>query len=449
MKSQKTGIRQGLYLEFFSTIVPRGCGIAAYNRDHVNNTVIDPRVEGWGLFSIVSDKNKNFNGLSLPYAPYEREHIRYEIDQYNPKDFDKAGDKAVEVAKYMKEFGILSGIYLQHEFGLYGKNHKKDDSIVGLLKKFYENNIATVTILHTVETKSKEDKSEEEHKNNVMRGIFRYTDKAVCISPSAIKMLMEKYGAPRGKLIHIPHGVPETIISESREELKGKYDFSGRHVFTSIGHISRGKGLEYAIDGFAEVLKGEYKDKNPVFFIAGTTHEDIARQEGEVYWESCVKRARERKIPGAIIDEKGKITDLYGKTIEDIKGKKIVFLHRKLKDKEIPEIMHMSDTGVVVNLNEEQYSSGPGSQWTGRSRITIGTESIFFKDLEKQGVGLLVPFRDSGAIADRMNHVLGLERVHFNNLEYLASDIGSTRTWPIIATAKLNLMEKLIMHRAA
>ena len=299
------------------------------------------------------------------------------------------------------------------------------------------------------ETEPKENKAEEEHKGKVMRGIFKFTDKAVSISPSGIPMLMEKYDAPRGKLIHIPHGVPETIIPESRDELKAKYEFTGRHVFTSIGHISPGKGLEYAIDGFAEVLKGKYKEKNPVYFIAGTTHEDIIRKEGEVYWESCVTRAKERKIPGAIIDEKGKITDLYGEPIKDLKGKKIVFLHRKLKDEEIPEIMQMSDTGVVVNLNKEQYSSGPGSQWTGRSRITIGTESVFFKDLEKQGVGLLVPFRDSGAITDRMNHILGLNKEDFNKLEYLASDIGSTRTWSIVATAKLNLMEKLIMHRAA
>lgn len=449
MKNKKDNLCQGLYLGFISTIVPRGCGVATYNRDQVNNTVKDERVDDWGLFSIVVNKNKNFNGLSLPYAPYERRHIQFEIDQYNPKDFEEAGDYAVEVAKYMEASGILPGFFLQHEFGLYGKDHKKDDSSVGLLRKLNENNIATVTILHTVETKPKEDKNEERHKNKVMQGIFRYTDKAVCISPSGIPMLMEKYNAPRGKLIHIPHGVPETIIPESREELKAKYDFSRRHVFTLLGHISRGKGLEYAIDGFAEVLGGKYKNKNPIFFVAGTTHENIARKEGEVYWESCVELAKERKIPGAIIDEKGKIKDLYGKPIKDFKKKNIVFLHRVLEDKEIPEIMQMSDTGIVVNLNEEQYSSGPGSQWTGRSRITIGTESIFFKDLEKQGVGLLVPFRDSRAIADRMNHVLGLKKIDFNNLEYLASDIGSTRTWPIVAAAKLNLMEKLIMHRAA
>ncbi len=447
MRSQKTDIRQGLYLGFVSTVVPRQCGIATYNRDQVNNTVTDPRVDDWGLFSIVT--NKNSEGLSLPYAPFERRHIEFEISQYHPEDFDKAGDCAVKIVENMKSAGIHSGFYIQHEFGLYGKNHKKDDSVVGLLKKLNENNIATVTILHTVETRPKEDQVEEEHKNKVMAGIFEYTDKAVCISPSAIQMLMEKYKAPRGKLIHIPHGVPETIITTSREELKAKYDFSRRFVFTSLGHISRGKGLEYAIEGFAKVLKGEHKDKNPLYFIAGTTHEEVAKQEGEIYWESCVENAKKLKIPGAIIDEKGKITDLYGKTIENIKEKNIVFLHRSLEDNEIPEIMQMSDIGVVVNLNEEQYSSGPGSQWTGRSRITIGTESIFFKDLERDGVGLLVPFRDSNAIADRMDHTLGLEKVDFNNLEYLASDLASTRTWPIVATAKLNLMEKLIMHRAA
>jgi len=68
---------------------------------------------------------------------------------------------------------------------------------VGLLKKLHDKGIATVTELHTVETKEKEDRTEESHKNEVMRGIFKYTDKVICISPSAINMLMDKYDAPR------------------------------------------------------------------------------------------------------------------------------------------------------------------------------------------------------------------------------------------------------------
>ena len=150
------------YVGSISTVVPRGCGIATYNKDQMDSMIEDPRVYDWGLYSIVT--NKNPNGLSLPYGPLERRHVEFEINQYDPKSFERAGEHAVQLIKQLGESGVKGGFFLQHEFGLYGKNHKKDDSAVSLLQKFYNNNIPSVTILHTVETKPKEDVAEENHK---------------------------------------------------------------------------------------------------------------------------------------------------------------------------------------------------------------------------------------------------------------------------------------------
>jgi hypothetical protein len=110
--------------------------------------------------------------------------------------------------------------------------------------------------------------------------------------------------------------------------------------------------------------------------------------------------------------------------------------------------MKMGDFGVIGNLGEDQISSGPGAYWIGSSRITIATASPFFKDMEDQGIGLLVPFRDSYAFYDRMSHCLNLSQDDIDELEFIASDFGSTNTWTNVGNRYLNLMEKIIRHKA-
>ena len=297
-------------------------------------------------------------------------------------------------------------------------------------------------------------------------------DKFICITSYARKALMnpllyysendnQRKTVSRGKLIEIPHGIPEIEVDEDREDLKRKYGFfnpdgTTKTIFTSAGFLSPSKGLEYVLEGYSRVLEERSDRDNLMYLIAGETHEEVLRYEGEKYRNSLIEIAKRKGIKGAVITrekEEGKtvekIEDLYGKRLKDISSSNLVFLKSHLSDSELIRVMKMSDFGVIGNLGKEQISSGPGTYWIGTGRITIATESPFFKDMEDQGIGLLVPFRDSEAYTDRMNHVLNIsKREDKEELEHIASDFGSANTWTINGLKYLNVMFKIIKHKS-
>ena len=59
----------------------------------------------------------------------------------------------LEKTEYRKNYGINSGYFIQHEYGIAGKDHDSEDNVVYLLKKMKEKKISTVTITHTLLSK--------------------------------------------------------------------------------------------------------------------------------------------------------------------------------------------------------------------------------------------------------------------------------------------------------
>ena len=56
--------------------------------------------------------------------------------------------------------------------------------------------------------------------------------------------------------------------------------FEGRTTISTFGLISRGKGLEYAIDAMSAVVT---EHPEALYLILGQTHPVVRRQEGESY----------------------------------------------------------------------------------------------------------------------------------------------------------------------
>ena len=417
------------YVGMVSTVPPRECGIATFNWDLYNSIKGDNRIEDHGFYSIIRDP--------LNYDPYIKRFIEMEIGQGDKNSWEKALDNIVEQTNYRKKRGKKTGFFIEHEYGIYGENHETDDNCVELLKGLRENNIPNITITHTILSEP------DKHKENVMKGILKYTDKLICLSPCAIFRLMKRYDAPRGKLIHIAHGVPRIEIPKTREQLKKEYGFlnekgDSRTVVSTVGLISPSKGLEYSIDGFSEVINQMplKQRKDLVYLIAGATHPEIKRKIGESYREKCIDIAKQK---GLNVLNTTKINNP-----SDIKNYDLIFLNKYLETKEFLNILKMSDIGLVTNLGREQISSGQIAYWVGMGRTMITTESPYAKDMENEGIGLLVKFENSEEISDRLNFFLNLSEEKKQELEFLASDKGVTMSWPIIGLEMLNLMENII-----
>lgn len=432
-------VENSFYVGNVSTFPPRRCGVGIFAKDMIKSFIGDKRVKDWETIPIVWEK-----GVT-EHAPEFRNHVREEITQAEPNSFEDAAKYIVKTTKYFRNNEIESGWFFNHEYGIFAEDDTKDN-IVDMLKILHENEVANIVISHTVLSKP------DNHKKRVMQRILQYTDKFICLTRSAIDTLTEVYDAPRGKLINISHGVPEIHIPETRSELKRKCGFVNENgkektIFTSVGYLSGGKGLEYVIEGSSKVLKSRADRESLVLLIAGVTHPEVLKSEGEKYRESLIELIKKLKIPCGIVNEHGSVRDVYGNELQDYRDANIVFWNRHLSDSELLRTMKMSDFGVIGNLGEEQISSGPGAYWIGSSRITIATESPFFKDMEAEGIGLLVPFRDSDAFADRMNFILTRPQKERDELEYVASDVGSAISWSITGEIYLNLMEKIITHK--
>jgi len=436
-----------------STFPPRRCGIGSFAKDMLENLGND----NWMTCPIVWEPGKT------SYHPDHINHILTEIDQNKDDSYDKGAYAVVERIQYLRKHGRDGGCYINHENGIFADQHTRDNA-VRFVEILSDAGIATAIVGHTVLYDSNH--LDFEQKREVLGGMMKKASKFICLTPSVIHTLTdeskygERFGFGRGKLIYIAHGIPDIHIPEKREELKKEYDFvneqgKSKILYTSVGYLSRGKGLEYLIEGYSMVLdRREDRDRIAVL-IAGSTHPDVLRDEGEAYREELVELAKSKKnINGVIVtrDNEGKsnITDLYGVKVGDLKGANLVFLNTHVPDSELLRIMKMSDCGIVVNTGRNQISSGPGAYWIGSSRITIATESPFFKDMEDQGIGLLVPFDDPEAIADRMNHVADIS-MSFDGkdeVEFIASDFGVVNPWSNVGPRYYNLMRKLVQHKA-
>ncbi|OGJ18221.1 hypothetical protein A3K73_00935 [Candidatus Pacearchaeota archaeon RBG_13_36_9] len=452
------------YVANISTFPPRRCGVGSFAKDMIESFLNDPRgrVGEWLTYPIVHEAGKTV------YPARYRMHIAQEIVQDNPSSYEDAARSIVMLAKELRSQGSDMGVFLNHEYGIFAEYHTQDNA-VRLLEILKEGDVASVIVGHTVLTN--DSREDWEQKRDVMVRMIQNSDKFICITPSARKALMNpdlyfrvrggvKEIIPRGKLIDIAHGIPEVDFDKDRNELKRKYGFvkkdgTPRKLATSVGFLSPSKGIEYILNGLSGVLKTRKDRDNILYLVAGATHEEILKQEGESYRESLIKLAKEKNIRGAVITRKkvadrtvDEITDLYGNKLEDLTNVNLVFLNAHLDDRELLGIMKMSDYGVIGNLAEEQISSGPGTYWIGTGRITIATESLFFKDMEDQGIGLLVPFKKGKAFYDRLNYVLDLSPKDREELEHIASDFGSANTWNINGQKYLNVLNKIMIHKA-
>ncbi len=77
---------------------------------------------------------------------------------------------------------------------------------------------------------------------------------------------------------------------QDTDAAKASFGIGQRTVISTFGLISRGKGLEYAIEAMRDVVK---RHPETLYLILGETHPVVRRQEGESYRESLISMVRD------------------------------------------------------------------------------------------------------------------------------------------------------------
>jgi hypothetical protein len=210
---------------------------------------------------------------------------------------------------------------------------------------------------------------------------------------------------PEHKIDFIPHGIHDVPFVDPGFH-KDKFGAEGRLVLLTFGLLSRNKGLEYVIEALPSVVE---RYPNLLYLILGATHPHVKAHEGETYRESLLARARELGVE-----------------------KNLMFKDQFVDLKDLKEFIGAADMYITPYLDPEQVVSGTLAYTVGAGKAVIATPYRYAKELLADGRGMLVPFRDSKAISDKILHLLEHE-AEADAIRKRAYLYGRNMIWPEVA----------------
>ena len=372
---------------FLGSFPPRECGIATFTQD-----VVDSYDDEFGTESHVIAIDEP-GGETRRYPERVVAHLVQN---------DHASYRAI--ADFVNAYPC-DALSIQHEYGLFGGDDGSwiVDLIAGVEKP-------VVTSFHTV--------LPEPPPNHlrIARAICATSSAVVVLSETGRDLLVERYGVDPAKIRVIHHGVPDVPFQET-DDAKKRLGFGGRTTISTFGLISRGKGLEYAIEAMQRVVR---RHPDALYLILGQTHPVVRRQEGESY-----RRGLEAEIARLGLSDNVRLVDKY------------------LDFDELLAYLAATDVYLTPYLNPTQIVSGTLAYAVGCGKAIVSTPYLYAQELLAHGRGFVVPFRDADAIAETLDALLE-DRELLETTRRRAYRFGRHMTWPYSANAYGALFTELL-----
>ena len=369
---------------------PRQCGIATFTT-HLAGAISSAAPDVDCFVVAMNDR-----GASYDYPP----SVRFEIPEADLAAYWRAAD--------FLNVNPVDVVSVQHEFGIFGG--KAGAYVIELLREL---RMPIVTTLHTILDQP------DRHQRAALDELLQLSERVVVMSEKGRVILRDTYGVCEDDIDLIPHGIP-TIPASSAS--KSRLGIEHKAVLLTFGLLSPDKGIEHVIDALPEILA---RHPETIYLVVGATHPHVKAHHGEAYRMSLEARARRLGVDGAVM-----------------------FHDRFVSETELCELLSAAEIYVTPYLKETQITSGTLAYAVGAGKAVISTPYWYATELLAEKRGLLVPFRDSGAIARAVDALLSdesLMRGYSERAASFARDMG----WPSVAAQYLASFERACGERAA
>ena len=374
----------------FSTFPPRACGIGTFSFD-LRGALLDlADVDDVSLLVVVDE----------PASP-QRPEILQTVSQGARGDYVRAarslGRTDVDV------------VLLEHEYGIFGG--RDGDYVLSFARELAQPLVIT---LHTVSS------SPTPHQLEVLTALCDEAERAIVMTETARRLLVEIGACAEEKVVVVPHGAP-TQLGTARAELDagrrphylppavGGYErMESRFLLSTFGLISPGKGLEVVLDALPGIVE---RHPEVLYLIAGRTHPQIARRQGEEY-----RLMLERRILDLGLAEHVQLDDRF------------------LAIDELADLLAATDVFVTPYTNREQTSSGALTFALAAGCAAVSTPYWYAKDVLSSGAGTLVDFGDADALGAAVCDYIERPGM-FTAARREAAQVGATFGWPSVADA--------------
>lgn len=374
-----------------STYPPRECGIATFTQDLLHSS---QKILASGFRCKVAA----FNLSPLDTYKYPRE-VKWQIDQNSRKDY-------LDLAKVVNDDILISGVILQHEYGIFGG--KEGKKILYFMEKCKKPILVTLhTTLPTPSPKMKE----------VTKKIIELASNVIVLTKGSKEIIEKIYPKSRSKTFVIPHGI-HSIKFSFQEEFKTKLELNNHIVLSTFGLLSRNKGIKYAIKALPDVIK---KYPSIIYLILGETHPVIRRNEGEKY--------------------RLELADLITSLGLE---KHVKFYDQYLSLPYLLEFLQATDIYISTSINPNQTVSGTLSYALGAGRPVISTEFTQAKEIVTQDIGKLIPIKDSSALTSALLDLLDNQE-ELKHMGRNAYDKTRIMLWSNVAKKYTNLLARTIV----
>jgi glycosyltransferase involved in cell wall biosynthesis len=369
--------------------LPRQCGIATFTTDL--SAAIAAEFPALRCFVVAM----NDAGERQDYPPM----VRFEIEESEVASYRRAVD--------FLNVSTVDAVSLQHEYGIFGG--KAGQLVLPLLSEL---RMPIVTTLHTILA------DPDPTQRRVMDEIVRLSERLVVMSGHGAALLQQVHGVAPDKIDLIPHGIPEVMFAPGDKDRLG---VAGKSVIMTFGLLSPDKGIEHVVDALPAILEA-YPDT--IYIVLGATHPHVLEQSGETYRLMLEARAQRLGVDGNMI-----------------------FHNRFVSQAELGEFLSAADIYVTPYLNPAQSTSGTLAYAIGAGKAVISTPYRYATELLADGRGVLVPWRDSGAIAREVIGLLGDEE-RAGAMRQRAAVYGQEMAWGAVARRHVASLERAVVSHA-